>query len=222
MRPKEHVLSQQVLEFLIEHQDHFLLGMELVSGELRRTAADRQKPKKKRKEKPAVPQPPPLVKADSDMMLPSESDDEAPAGGYYVIEGPGRPTSPASPSSQPSSTVPNISANLLPSPPIKTKIPPTELMEMSESDEDAPPGGYEVRTANPASARAALLAKPPTQIQIQSPNKRVPSIQQEAQGRSGAPTPATKGSSLARRKTVPARKPGDSVSRIRRSAKEAP
>ncbi len=33
MRPSEHVLSQRVLEFLIEHQDHFLLGMELVSLE---------------------------------------------------------------------------------------------------------------------------------------------------------------------------------------------
>ena len=31
MRPKEHVLSQQVLEFLIEHQDNFLIGMQLVS-----------------------------------------------------------------------------------------------------------------------------------------------------------------------------------------------
>lgn len=32
MRPAEHALSQAVLEFLIEHQDHFLLGMQLVSG----------------------------------------------------------------------------------------------------------------------------------------------------------------------------------------------
>jgi len=30
MRPRDHVLSQQVLEFLIEHQDHFLVGMQLV------------------------------------------------------------------------------------------------------------------------------------------------------------------------------------------------
>lgn len=30
MRPREHVLSQHVLEFLIEHQDHFLVGMQLV------------------------------------------------------------------------------------------------------------------------------------------------------------------------------------------------
>jgi hypothetical protein len=31
MQPREHVLSQQVLEFLIAHQDNFLLGMQLVS-----------------------------------------------------------------------------------------------------------------------------------------------------------------------------------------------
>jgi hypothetical protein len=33
MRPKEHVLSQQVLEYLIEHQDSFLIGMELVCAQ---------------------------------------------------------------------------------------------------------------------------------------------------------------------------------------------
>lgn len=31
MRPREHVLSREVLEFLIEHQDNFLIGMQLVS-----------------------------------------------------------------------------------------------------------------------------------------------------------------------------------------------
>ncbi|OCF75947.1 rho GTPase activator [Kwoniella mangroviensis CBS 8886] len=187
MRPKEHVLSQQVLEFLIEHQDHFLLGMEL-------------KPKKKRKEKApsTVPQSPPLVKADSDMMLPSESDDEAPAGGYYVIEGPGRPTSPASP---PASTLPNISAaNLLPSPPVKPNIAPPDLMEMSESDEEAPPGGYEIRTGNPASLRATLLAK--------------------ALARGEGATPI--GTGVARRRTLPSRRPGEFVPRLKRTAKEAP
>ncbi|KAK6910723.1 hypothetical protein I203_104755 [Kwoniella mangroviensis CBS 8507] len=184
MRPKEHVLSQQVLEFLIEHQDHFLLGMEL----------------KKRKEKApsTVPQSPPLVKADSDMMLPSESDDEAPAGGYYVIEGPGRPTSPASP---PASTLPNISAaNLLPSPPVKPNIAPPDLMEMSESDEEAPPGGYEIRTGNPASLRATLLAK--------------------ALARGEGATPI--GTGVARRRTLPSRRPGEFVPRLKRTAKEAP
>ncbi|WWC93526.1 hypothetical protein V866_000361 [Kwoniella sp. B9012] len=158
------------------------------------------KPKKKRKEKaPAtIPQPPPLVKADSDMMLPSESDDEAPAGGYYVIEGPGRPTSPASP---PASTLPNISAaNLLPSPPVKPNIAPPDLMEMSESDEDAPPGGYEIRTGNPASARATLLAK--------------------ALARGDGATPI--GAGVARRRTLPSRRPGEFVPRLKRTAKEAP
>jgi hypothetical protein len=31
MLPREHALSQHVLEFLIEHQDSFLVGMQLVS-----------------------------------------------------------------------------------------------------------------------------------------------------------------------------------------------
>ncbi len=31
LAPYEHALSQRVLEFLIEHQDHFLLEMQLVS-----------------------------------------------------------------------------------------------------------------------------------------------------------------------------------------------
>ncbi|WWC71509.1 uncharacterized protein I206_105467 [Kwoniella pini CBS 10737] len=206
MRPKEHVLSQQVLEFLIEHQDHFLLGMEL-------------KPKKQRKEKAPVPQPPPLVKADSDLMLPSDSDDEAPAGGYYVIEGPGRPTSPASPSSQPSSSLPNISANLLPSPPVKSKIVPSDLMEMSESDEEAPPGGYEVRTGDPASARAALLAK--AHLLNQAPTVQRPTSNQAPIRSAALPTVAS-GSTLARRRTVPSRAPGEAVPRTRRSTKEAP
>ncbi|WRT68464.1 uncharacterized protein IL334_005440 [Kwoniella shivajii] len=178
MRPKEHVLSKQVLEFLIEHQDNFLLGMEL----------------KKRKEKKQIPTPPPMVKADSDLMLPSDSDDEAPAGGYYVIEGTGRPTSPpiASP------VQPNISASLLPAPPVRTKPSPakpapSDLMEMSDSDDEAPPGGYEVRTGNPLTSRAAIIAK----------------------AQAG-------GSSIARRKTLPTRRPGDSTASLRRTTKEAP
>lgn len=32
MLPSEHALSQKVLEFLINKQDHFLIGMELVSS----------------------------------------------------------------------------------------------------------------------------------------------------------------------------------------------
>lgn len=31
MAPEEHALSRSVLEFLIEHQDSFMLGMQLVS-----------------------------------------------------------------------------------------------------------------------------------------------------------------------------------------------
>ncbi|WWC90648.1 uncharacterized protein L201_005584 [Kwoniella dendrophila CBS 6074] len=129
-------------------------------------------------------------------MLPSESDEEAPAGGYYVIEGPGRPTSPASTTS----ALPNISANLLPAPPVKTKIATPDVMEMSESDEEAPPGGYEIRTGNPASARAALLAK----------------------AVAAAEGSTSTGSSVTRRKTLPARRPDVPLKTKRTAIKEAP
>jgi len=39
MHPKEHGLSREVLEFLIEHQDNFLIGMQLVSYLHRMTQA---------------------------------------------------------------------------------------------------------------------------------------------------------------------------------------
>jgi hypothetical protein len=32
MTPHEHALSQRVLEFLIEHQDHFLMEMQKVNA----------------------------------------------------------------------------------------------------------------------------------------------------------------------------------------------
>ncbi|WVR00063.1 hypothetical protein IAU59_007205 [Kwoniella sp. CBS 9459] len=197
MRPKEHVLSQQVLEYLIQHQDHFLLGMEL-----------KPKTKKRREKAPTKPKPPPLVKADSDMMVPSESDDEVPEGGYYVFEGPVRPTSPpqpTSPASPSSQVLPSIDASLLPNPPVRTTKAPPDLMEMSESDEEAPPGGWEIRTGNP---RAALLARAHARAA------------QSAEG-SAAQTAAGASGSLARRKTVPSRKPGEFM-RIRRVTKEAP
>ena len=31
MRLREHTISQHVIEFLIDHQDNFLVGMQLVS-----------------------------------------------------------------------------------------------------------------------------------------------------------------------------------------------
>ena len=230
MRPRDHVLSQRVLELLIENQDHFLIGMQVVSVNLE--IADTRKPKRKtRKEKPslATPSPsspvpssfgpvpaspstpaaPPLVRADSDLMLPSESDDEVPAGGYYVFEGAARPElSPKSPATSPHSPpTTSLDANLLPKKPIrpsggfpKSSRPIIETMEPSDSDEEVPPGGYVVQSADP-SARAAFLTRASI-CRIQSRASEV-------------------GSSISRRKTVPSKSAGAST-RPRRHAEEAP
>lgn len=99
MLPKEHVLSQQTLEFLIHHQDQFL----------------------ERKTKT-----PTQVKADPDFMLPSDSDDEAPAGGYYLVDVPRRALPP-------------------PAPRRHTRLKPIQqgvTITASDSDDEAPPGGY--------------------------------------------------------------------------------
>jgi hypothetical protein len=128
-------------------------------------------------------------------MVPSDSDDEAPPGGYYVFEGPERPNFlPTS--------VPPLPLNLIPPPP---RHPSQNLLanvvEPSDSDEDAPPGGYEVRMGDPAKGRAAFLARSKTR------STRSPSGTTEA--------------SLSRRKTAPAGRGGE-PSKPRRGVKEAP
>lgn len=145
------------------------------------------------------------------MMVPSDSDDEAPIGGYYVIEGKNRLelVSPTSPTTLPAphTTMTSLEANLLPQKPSRPVAgsrpkprPVIETMAPSDSDEDAPPGGYEVRMGDP-SARAALLAR-------------------NAARRSGSrASQAT--SSIARRKTAPARRVA-ATARPRGRAKEAP
>nr|XP_031864086.1 uncharacterized protein CI109_000730 [Kwoniella shandongensis]KAA5531158.1 hypothetical protein CI109_000730 [Kwoniella shandongensis] len=193
MRPREHVLSQQVLEFLIEHQDHFLLGMELKPRSKKRHDKV-PSPGPTSPETPSVPTPPAPVKADADLMLPSDSDDEAPAGGYYVIERQ-EPVSP--PTSPPTQSLPSLEAKLVPPPPEPVRPKPTiDFMEPSDSDEDAPPGGYEVRSGDFTGARATMLGKGHV-----APSSQV---------------------SLTRRRTVPSRPGGGLVTRIRRAAKEAP
>ncbi|WVR07539.1 hypothetical protein IAU60_004581 [Kwoniella sp. DSM 27419] len=196
MHPKEHVLSQQVVEFLINHQDNFVLGMELTH---------------RRKEKASSPPPPPpRVKADPDMMLPSDSDDDVPEGGYYVIETNRRPISPAAVSPQSASlTLPSIDASLLPAPPMRTRVHP-DLMEMSESDDEAPPGGYEIRD-NP---RAAMLIRARDQAAgIGSPTGLATSPESKK----------TIGSSVTRRRTMPTKRLGSSTAKPRRNSfKEAP
>lgn len=221
MRPREHVLSQQVLEFLIAQQDNFLIGMELV-GLIKNTGLSFQTSSTEQESSPSPapprsPSPPPApayVKADEETMLPSDSDDEAPAGGYYIIEGPQRAISP--PMSPP--PLSSINASLWPhkptryNPPIgslkakgpaqnrpRTVHPPViEHMEASDSDDDAPPGGYEVRTTDPTELQERLA-----RTKIQSPRT------------------ASNGS-ITRRRTLPTKRVEKSEGRRRSGTIEAP
>ena len=105
-------------------------------------------------------------------MPPSDSDDEAPAGGYYVVE----PVRKA-PAPKVDIQAPPVEPSLIPKPPPAPVS--NDLMDPSDSDEEAPPGGYEVRVSDPAKARAAFLA------------------------RASKARPASPASSIARRRTLP-------------------
>ncbi|OWZ61765.1 rho GTPase activator [Cryptococcus neoformans] len=194
MQLREHVLSQQVLEFLIEHQKHFVDGVKTASRKSKKkTKAKRSGSRSSSKQ--TVPAP--LVKAaDADLMVPSDSDDEAPLGGYYVIEGRIRSPIPVA------NTTTSPSIEKIASPPPLRPKPTMDALEPSDSDEDVPPGGYEVRSGDFESARATLLARSHRNVAFR-----------------------TMGESLARRKTVPARVGVGLSSKIRKSAegtKEAP
>ena len=153
-----------------------------------------------------------MVKADADFMLPSDSDSDAPAGGYYVVESkPRKPMSPGTSSKSPTS--PSLSQlSLSPRPAMKSfgsavsgpgatnQTPPRshavsakpqlEQIEPSDSDDDAPPGGYEVRESDVAKNRQAILDRARTKVKART-------------GSDAQPPPVDSG--LGRRKTVPAK-----------------
>ena len=145
-----------------------------------------------------------MVKAEEGFMLPSDSDDETPEGGYYVVEGslrkplssPGRGldstglTSTSQPSNR--SSEPRDAPRASRSATIATE---TEAMEPSDSDEEVPVGGYEVRTSDPARARVVILSR--------NRNRMNSNAQQSDSA------PGNKGG-LTRRRTVPARLAGRS------------
>jgi hypothetical protein len=210
MRLREHVLSQQVLEFLIEQQDHFLVGMQLSTQPKRPTPA----PSIKKPATPVPPSPPPRVRADPDLMLPSDSDDDMPEGGYFVIESNRQVAfqspSPANGSQAIVSRPPSIKLKVAPALPSRPPKPapapapkvsrPPRILEhimASDSDEEAPPGGYEVRVSE-AAERRGMVAQ------------------------SGVNVSNDRAGSITRRRTVPSRRLGDIRARVRRLAKEAP
>ncbi len=142
-------------------------------------------------------------------MPPSDSDDETPEGGYYIVDRTAKKEPVSPPTSPISPPMTSLQANLLPQRPTKpatgwpAQPPPNpvyETIEPSDSDEEPPVGGYEVRTTN-AKERATLLSRP-------VPRKVVNRTSEV-------------GSSISRRKTAPSRRMGDRT-RTRRHTKEAP
>ena len=137
-------------------------------------------------------------------MLPSDSDDDVPEGGYYVVEAPPRPqvAAPAPKAPEAESSLSRTASNLGPATSrSRTNVPlhpiVTEQMEASDSDDEAPAGGYQVRTGDPAKARAAYLARAPKQSANGGPRESVIPADRHSS--------KTTGATLGRRKTVPAR-----------------
>jgi hypothetical protein len=104
-------------------------------------------------------------------MLASDSDDDAPDGGYYIVEGnhpePADPNDATLPPPQPARTT---SRSPLPVEPslIRPKYvrPPKKVpedMELSSSDDEPPVGGYQVKQGTWESNRDRLLGKSPGQ-----------------------------------------------------------
>nr|ODN91863.1 hypothetical protein L203_01117 [Cryptococcus depauperatus CBS 7841] len=198
MQPSENVLSQQVLEFLIQNDHHILKDMRLPRIKKNKNIT-REKTKQKMRKSPI----PPLVRADTDLMPPSDSDDDMPAEGYYVFESSFGQTSQTR-RKEPTSLNVHLGKTSAPapqSPVIRNPVKPQQkMLEPSDSDEDAPSGGYEIRTCDFEGTRSKLLTN----------NDR----------RGGE-----KGTGLARRKTLPARAGaglGLRIPRIGRVSREAP
>jgi hypothetical protein len=116
---------------------------------------------------------PPGIKVEADYILPSDSDDEAPSGGYYIVEGkqyaePSETTLPppqlSKSTSRSKSPIPVEPSLIRPkyTRPIKN-VP--EDMALSDSDDEPPPGGYQVKEGTWASThtRDTLLGKSPGQ-----------------------------------------------------------
>jgi hypothetical protein len=88
-------------------------------------------------------------------MLPSDSDDEAPSGGYYIIEGNPRSPVPGSTDLPPLNLIPSPVKSTHPKSPRPRPIPAIrEEMAASDSDDEPPSGGYEVHVSEAAQARA--------------------------------------------------------------------
>jgi hypothetical protein len=92
---------------------------------------------------------PPGIKVEADYILPSDSDDEAPSGGYYIVEGK-QYAEPSEATLPPPQLSKSISRSKSPIPVEPSLIRPKytrpiknvpEDMALSDSDDEPPPGG---------------------------------------------------------------------------------
>jgi hypothetical protein len=158
----------------------------------------------------------PLIGSDS--IEPSDSDDEPPAGGYYVVDKRPATAPPQTSTPQPTVeefTVQDLIAPAPARPPRSSKhgrasLPPgatpVDLIAPSDSDDDAPSGGYVVyENKRPAS----------------NPNRGSPDLLaralQAAEGRTNSP----KSLDLNRRRTLPTKRVSDFTARMRRAVLDA-
>jgi hypothetical protein len=193
---------------------------------------------------------PPPIRADTDFMLPSDSDDDAPPGGYYIVEratSPHRATSPFPPSPEPTGSVTAALQSILPPrPPRRSRdktrtpvvtgregqgIPAVDVLQPSDSDDDAPAGGYVMFENRPGtlrtsamgrahSAAASPTARPATSAETALGRSRT--ALQPGEGRANSPQPPTQGATgLLRRRTLPTKRVSDFTARMRRAVREA-
>lgn len=186
------------------------------------------------------------VRADTDYMVPSDSDDDAPAGGYYIVEKSDQPMSPRTSALTPSKTATMETADAsffvpallapprpprsakrgrpsLPNLPSQGAVPVIDVMDPSDSDEDAPSGGYVAyENKRPASARPASASPSP----LPTPNNgrgglnRSRTVLQPADARTNSPKPPP-ATGLLRRRTLPTKRVSDFTARVRRAVREA-
>ncbi|KAJ9117436.1 hypothetical protein QFC22_004286 [Naganishia vaughanmartiniae] len=160
MLPSEHALGQKVLEFLINKQDHFLIGMELEPVRSRSTGVSSYV-------SPVSPTSP--TKQPVSGSLGTNATSLAPPAGPGPVENAthsGRrrgssfnrqPSSSAAAMAKNDSATGNVVGRATPSPVAVRRRPPSpqradsSIMPASDSDDEAPPGGWYVKTGDPTS-----------------------------------------------------------------------
>ncbi|CAK9784373.1 unnamed protein product [Cutaneotrichosporon oleaginosum] len=192
---------------------------------------------------------PPPIRADTDFMLPSDSDDDAPPGGYYIIEratSPHRATSPFPQSPEPTASVGAASVALQsiipPRPPRRSRertrtpiaatqqgqgVPTVDVMQPSDSDDDAPAGGYVMFENRPGMLRTSVMGRAhsaagSTTARPTTGADRSRTVLQSGEGRANSPQPPAQGATgLLRRRTLPTKRVSDFTARMRRAVREA-